>query len=393
MIKHKRAEWTAKQIGVVILLIAAFCIVLFLYYQFNWKGTMNKQTCHNSVVLRATSPTFQGSKVLEVPLRCETNKICIAKEKQQRCSSAYGDKTQVDTRVVKNQMDVKRIVADAIFDCWAMMGEGKLDVFSREFTLKGYSVSCVECAKIAFDDSIKNDSKFDYITQFVNYLFTERVQGADINYSEYLFGNKEPPRQNNIGAIDQFTTNKSYSIIFVEYDRTTLPEYVGGVLSNVIGHGLLAYFTGGSAYKYLGISGTAVLTGTLWWAGSELGGLMGSFIGDKYVAAWMFYPTTKSGSYSAKSIDIGTLKKFGVAPNKNYCYAKNNSENLYYSLKYNDKLLYSSDNIDDLEKNKIDINSQTLGQADKDKYSAIASELYIACYDISKISCTWESYA
>ena len=63
----------------MIILILSFLVILFLWYQFDWKGSVNDETCHTSVILKKSvfERPLIGGKLVDIPLRCQTNKICV----------------------------------------------------------------------------------------------------------------------------------------------------------------------------------------------------------------------------------------------------------------------------------------------------------------------------
>ena len=71
MIKMK-GEITTSQLVTIVLFILGFAILLFALYELIWKGDLDKQVCHQSVILRATMPDIAKGYV---PLKCKTEKI------------------------------------------------------------------------------------------------------------------------------------------------------------------------------------------------------------------------------------------------------------------------------------------------------------------------------
>ena len=389
----KKAELSIEQIGMIILLIAAFAIMLFVYWQFNWKPTIDRETCHSSVLMKASTPVILDSKAIDIPLRCKTNKICISESSNGKCSEFSSG--VVEVKKVNTEDDIKRIIAESLYECWWMMGEGKVDIFSREFNLQRFSVKCVECSRIAFSDEIK--AKYpNGITGFYKFLMNENIQGTDITYEEYLFGRKgQMVYDKQFQDIDKLSVNISYSNIFLEYDRTNAPEISGTVLGAIGLPALVAYFAAPVA-KFLGPKGMGVLAVTGGAAGNWIGGLIGSAIGEKYIASWIILPARKSGQITFSYI-VGNVKKYDADPQKDYCYAKSLIKQGYggqwYALKKaTSKIFMASDNNGSPGTfNELDIS--TLSSDGQDFVRGVASELSSVCDDLANLECSWESYA
>lgn len=392
----KKAELTTEQIVIIILLIAAFAIILYIYWQFNWKGMLNKETCHNSVILKASSPTFQGRKILDVPLRCQTEKICITTSSNGKCSD-FGEDKDVRKEVIKSEEDVRKVIDQALYDCWWEMGEGKVDIFSREFSGKGYTVRCVECSTIAFDDKIKNNS--NYKDKGISGLYKslyEKIPGSSIRYVDFLAGGVvKTPYNDNYKSLDYISVQQPYSIMFVEYDRTTAPEdlmAIGGAVASLI---VPAIFTEGSSLKSIEADALLLITGG--WAGGKLGGFIGNkLIGEEFIATWMILPSVVGEKeVELRKLDRSSFKDFKAdKDNEEYCYAKQSNTNYYYALKKGDSKLYVRTGVAD---DKGNFNWQggwedkKIEGSDAEWLRTIASELYILCNDLSSVQCRWES--
>jgi len=191
MNKNKKGEITSKYLVSLIVLIASFVVILFVWYQFKWTGGVDKTSCHNSIVLRS-SFNFKseelGKKV--IPLRCKTEKICLTMSGKECSEFGTSSKRSSVTIVkVKDKDDVVNAIADAIYDCHSMLGEGKLDFMNHRLNdVK----SCLICARFALDEEAKN--RLREISYLELYEFMERKQtSSGKNYLDYIYGvrNKE----------------------------------------------------------------------------------------------------------------------------------------------------------------------------------------------------------
>ncbi len=175
----------------LIVLILGFAILLFAFYQLNWTGNVDKKVCSQSVVYRATLPSFANSKEL-VPLKCKTGKICITSGNG-KCKEFENTKG-VTTVKAKDVEDVEQTVAKEILSCWEMMGEGKLSLFSNGFMTDTYGFgtitsSCVICSRIAFDKEGLKKSGIDLNKMSVyDYMISHKVPNKDVSYYVYMSG-------------------------------------------------------------------------------------------------------------------------------------------------------------------------------------------------------------
>lgn len=177
----------------LIILVLGFVILIFAFTQINWTGDVNREVCHQSVIYRATLPSFAGMKDY-VPLKCNTEKICIT-------SGLFGGKCREFDNVkgvsrinVRDVEDVEKVIAQEILSCWEMMGEGKVSIFNDWFVQTyGFGTitsSCVVCSRIAFDRESLNKSKININDINVrNYMITHRVPNKDVSYFVYMTGN------------------------------------------------------------------------------------------------------------------------------------------------------------------------------------------------------------
>jgi len=405
----RKAELTTEQIVVIILLIAAFAIILFVYWQFNWRGTVSKETCHNSVILKASTPTVEGKKVLNLPLRCKTNYICITANSGGKCEKNYQEITNanVDSKVVKSEDDIKKIIASTLYDCWWMMGEGNVDIFSRSYGFSKYGASCVECAEIAFDKSL---SKNTQVNGVYYYLVSEKVPGTSLTYMDFLLGSSgnapydEAQNLQESQELDAFSFDKTYSIMFVQYARTAAPEFYGSLFGGVVGAaapeivGAAADFVvpgSGLVIKniadWLGTEGRILLGISGGVAGGKLGAFIGGKLGSEYISTWMLLPL--SSGRVATSTNLDAVVKFGSPDNGDYCFANlKGNANERYALKQGDLVLNLYNQVKDDKGNWGEWTPPLVTELNKNTLKRIASELYSSCYDLTNLKCTWESY-
>lgn len=186
---EKRGELTSTQIVTIILSLVGFALVGFaLYSIFEDDSLQNRDLCRLSILSRATVPAL-GQQF--VPLNCQTEKICITVDgKNNSCKQFAGEKNirTVELKVNGGVNDaraietIQREVANAMYDCWLMTGQGKLDIFppgnsdestwsfveqiTAEMDLNSISVkpSCIVCSRLAFSDALyESDKQFNFL--------------------------------------------------------------------------------------------------------------------------------------------------------------------------------------------------------------------------------------
>lgn len=222
-------------VGVVISLLG-FVILLLIYYQLNWTGSINREVCHQSVIFRGTLPSFTKDYV---PLKCETAKICITGKPFGRgdCEEFKNEKSVVTIRVSNSDKGVdqiQKVYAGEILDCWSTLGEGKISLFSSALAGAGlpksvYS-SCVVCSRVAVDKASLDGVNFNNIDLY-RYMNTRLVPDRQQTYFEYMSGDgvsASVKLDDNINIIDDQTVFDKDTNIQLENnldkDSNGLPE-------------------------------------------------------------------------------------------------------------------------------------------------------------------------
>jgi hypothetical protein len=190
----KRAELTSSQIATLVLSIAGFIIALVFLLVFLDTDTMSeREICRLSVLTRATAP-----EVLQrlAPLKCTTQKICLSKSGNNKCDDDQfvgENKEKIIEIKVAAKEDIEKTVADSMYDCWTMMGEGKLDVFGgggkigilgtlgwANFIKK--ETSCVICSRLSLSKDLQQDNTLLDNVDISSYIETHQVPGSEKTY-------------------------------------------------------------------------------------------------------------------------------------------------------------------------------------------------------------------
>jgi len=248
----KKGEITSSQLVKIILLVVGFTIVLWIFPTLLNEREVDREICHDSVLLRGALPDNLNIKNLP-SLKCQTRKVCLTDKifGKGDCAEEFGEdkyetiKISADNR----EEEINRFVARELADCWAMMGLGKLQIFTRKSTDEK---RCVVCSRISFDKELKEElnKKVDGLG---DYVLTHEVPNQNVSYWEYL--TKKRTIENYDKNFDSFTTSgKAITFMeigedaFLKMTSTWVLTAVGGVLGFKVGSpgaGLYAgYFTG-----------------------------------------------------------------------------------------------------------------------------------------------------
>ncbi len=295
-IMNKKGEMSSKMVVSMILLIAAFGILLYVYVQLNPKGEINREVCHNSVVFKMTLPE---SKLIDpkeaINLRCKTRKVCITDKTLGKgdCGGELGaeyDTVKVSSDKTKQEKEIKMFVAREMADCWAMMGGGKGQIFSRGVKSQE---TCVVCSRISFDKSIKE--KIKEITGLGEYLISYKVPNKEISYWNFLNSGAVAGEYNK--NLDKFSTEQK-AIVFGEAGSSTALSWASGILGG--SSGAIVGVKLGAAIGSIIPGGGTIAGGAIGFIGGGIvGGILGSefndrFQGAEYASSWIFLDYDKS---------------------------------------------------------------------------------------------------
>ncbi len=190
--KEKRGEVSSFQVITIVLsIVGLFFLLGFLYFAFGDSGQAgSREACKLSVVARATAlDELQAT----VPLKCTTEKICITgKLFGGECGQFAGEENVRTVRLPRDVKEAARIIeresANAMFDCWNMMGQGKLDLFGKfpeKIFGSGGEATCVICSRIAIAEDVQERENYQEILDEIDlnrYLSNENVPGTGKSY-------------------------------------------------------------------------------------------------------------------------------------------------------------------------------------------------------------------
>lgn len=180
----KRGELTSSEIIAIVLTIIGFIVALtFLLVFLDLDKQSLDEVCALSVLTRATAPETVNTYI---PLKCQTNKYCIGKD----CSEFIGEAHVEDISLPSNDQSAINLIeetnANAMYDCWSLMGEGKLDLFSGGTKAVGWNqadTACVICSRIALNIPEERKSISDQ-TNLKEYMRTHQIPQKSETYLE-----------------------------------------------------------------------------------------------------------------------------------------------------------------------------------------------------------------
>ena len=148
-----------------------------------------KDICQFSVLSRATVPESINDYI---PLQCTTQKICITNTKESECNEFIGEKATIVNIEGKTTREsaktIEKTIANEMYDCWKMMGQGELSLFSgglgKTFSITPQEVTCNICTRIAFDLTDETRKTILTSTDINTYLRTTPVPNTETSFLE-----------------------------------------------------------------------------------------------------------------------------------------------------------------------------------------------------------------
>jgi len=189
----KKGEISSTTLVGIILVIAGAILIGVVIFAFFENSGDNRELCRLSIITRATAPTAAQSNI---PLNCVTEKICLTTERgEDNCFQFSGEEiNKRSVRIPDNReeaiQEILEVNANALYDCWRMTGQGKLDIFGKAFqTYKEVETKCIVCSRVALAEDVKE--RFPGIENDLDlneYLRTTNVPNSDLTYLQVFTG-------------------------------------------------------------------------------------------------------------------------------------------------------------------------------------------------------------
>jgi len=181
----KKGELTSSQIVIWALIITGFIVVVIFIFLIPWGATINKEVCHQSVVLRH-SANIKGTTGGLISFKCQIGKICFTSGAFQECGEFEGIKG-VEKIKVKTKDDIIEEIANLKYDCWDMLGRGYLDYHGAGIDIsKKY---CSPCYRVAFSkevqENIVNEISYE---ELYRWMGSHKIPNQEKNYLQFLYG-------------------------------------------------------------------------------------------------------------------------------------------------------------------------------------------------------------
>ena len=184
---EKRGELALTQVIVTVLAIVSFFIILLFIKEISLGEISQSEICRLSVLTRGTAPEAAQSYI---PLKCQTQKTCLYDDGG-KCKYSFAGEDATNIKLSKENKkaveEVEKISAEAMYECWQMMGEGKIDLFhSLAAKLGGVPKRegkevdsiCVICSRIALDSQQRNEEILSEM-DMGEYLQTHQPSNAE----------------------------------------------------------------------------------------------------------------------------------------------------------------------------------------------------------------------
>ena len=195
MKKKKKGQIEVYQIVITVLAILGLVIALFLWAFFKDTADVSDEMCRLSVLTRGTaSDKLQAF----VPLKCTTKKICITQESAKECKQ-FLIKEYARFENLAKARQIEEISVQAMYNCWSMMGEGKLNLFNGQspevdealtgfIEVKTSKPSCFICSRVSFGKDLTDEADGKEILQKVDLkrVLEKNIPGQDKTYLEYF---------------------------------------------------------------------------------------------------------------------------------------------------------------------------------------------------------------
>lgn len=193
--KNKKGVTVQNTLIILILLIVSAALLFFILNGIPFKESSEKEACRQSVLTR--SRDILGTHPLQAltPLNCKTQEIQIT---------------------TTNEEMIKREISNSMYDCWSILGEGKLDFFGDSFWgiaqgIQPSKATCVICSTIKFSGQIKDHPKE---LELLRYLEETKISDKNITYLEY-FSDQSETKLDPILRTETVKTNQDYAVIFM----------------------------------------------------------------------------------------------------------------------------------------------------------------------------------
>ena len=164
---------TSQQLVTLIILIVSFSIILIFFFVLDLTGTIDEESCRNSVSMRGAF-SFLGQSL--ITLKCPTKDVCISFGGG--CGAGFSnDATNIE---VQSKGELTSEVGKLIKNCWWMMGEG-----NSKYSSNG----CAICYNIKFGEDVLKQFEGGQLpySQIYNSLAVTPLDNSDESVLFYMY--------------------------------------------------------------------------------------------------------------------------------------------------------------------------------------------------------------
>ncbi|MBU1204033.1 MAG: hypothetical protein KKG60_03125 [Nanoarchaeota archaeon] len=255
MLKNKKGDWKALS---AIILAVVFAIIVLGFLMPNLSSLMtsgsNKQACKTWVSLQARTK-IAGFKVAEMKNPCITEKKDL-KVNEEKPNEMY------------------KSLADSMYDCWDMYGQGKIDFFSEWKTpfSKGPTY-CILCSRITVDKQGTLDMK-----EFGEYLNSHNPPNHQETYAQFLLNSENGILDVGANKISLDSNDPVYVMLRIvkanahEWKKAAVAGGVGTIIAGELAFtGALLVGTGiGAPVGVIALAAGAIIYTTTVFSGAEV---------------------------------------------------------------------------------------------------------------------------
>mgnify|MGYP001561447482 CR=1 FL=1 len=195
MILKKKAQEKSEIVWWVIALIGLGVLGVFAYrFYAETPALLDKEACKESVAKRALWGINNLPEGAKPELRCKTQNIIVKST---------------------NENEVKKQIANSMYDCWDMLGQGKIDLFGVSYGEWGPEINkrCVVCSTVQFSSGTQKSVK--RVNNLVAYMNKEEVPRKNVTYWQFLTNKEDIALDSSIEPISFLETKDKYAVLFV----------------------------------------------------------------------------------------------------------------------------------------------------------------------------------
>jgi hypothetical protein len=270
MIKNRmerRGELVSSRIVWLILIILGFAVILIFLGMYEWNPVIDKEACHQSVVVRSSFNfgPLEAGKTL--PLNCKTENICLTLSGEGCEQYPEGEevtKIKLDKNPEEARRQVEEIIANTLYDCNWMLGEGNLDFMPHEWSDKDY---CLSCARIVLDKEAREEIDNIHYGELYTYLERKGTPGGK-SYLESLYPGWINARDSRVVFEEmKESRGEEFNIDYEEWELDLGFEEGYVVLSKMMPENTKEQWIRAGSAVGVGVVGASVIVGTFGGAG------------------------------------------------------------------------------------------------------------------------------